>query len=123
MFDNTRLFDLDDLTQEYCEMFEKYPGESDLGILRAHLFKFLHQGLTEHTQLRQELGSAKGLDNILAVVRKMKELRKDTEPKQKLGWYYRHWAGMKLDKNVDPTYKDVAWDEQCQSDWRVNGEL
>ena len=42
LFDNTRLYDLDDLTEEYCQMFVKYPGESDLGILRAHLFKFLH---------------------------------------------------------------------------------
>jgi hypothetical protein len=42
LFDPTRIYDMDDLTQEYIEMYEKYPGEADLGCLRAHMFKFLH---------------------------------------------------------------------------------
>jgi len=56
-------------------MYAKYPGEADLKTIRSHLFKFLYKGLTEHTDLRSELGSAKGFDAIKAVVDKLKERR------------------------------------------------
>lgn len=75
------------------------------------MFKFLHQGLTEHTELRKELGQAKGYDMIVAVAHKMKELRKDNTPEQKLGWYHRHWKSMDLDPQVNETCSIVAWDE------------
>lgn len=52
LFDPSKVYDMDELCQEYIEMYEKYPGEADLKHVRAHLFKFLHQGLTEHTDLR-----------------------------------------------------------------------
>jgi tRNA-dihydrouridine synthase 1 len=77
LFDPTRIYDMDKLCHEYIEMFEKYPGEADLGCVRAHLFKFLHMGLTEFTSLRSELGQSKGIDNLKAIAKKMQELRSD----------------------------------------------
>jgi hypothetical protein len=62
------------------DMFEKYPGEADLSIVRAHLFKFLHEGLSEFTELRAELGQAKGIDGLKIIIGKMRELRKDKTP-------------------------------------------
>lgn len=62
MFDPSKTYDLDDLTLEYFDMFEKYPGEADLKILRAHLHKFLHSGfvLHGHTDLRDRLNVLNG---------------------------------------------------------------
>ena len=48
---------------------------------------------------------------IVAVAHKMKELRKDNTPEQKLGWYHRHWKSMDLDPQVNETCSIVAWDE------------
>jgi len=45
-------------------MVEKYPGEAELSHMRAHLFKFLHQGLSQHTDLRSKLAQAKNLDEL-----------------------------------------------------------
>jgi tRNA-dihydrouridine synthase 1 len=42
LFDPTRIYDMDDLVDQYIENYHKYPGEADLGCLRAHMFKFLH---------------------------------------------------------------------------------
>jgi len=53
---------MDKLAQEYLDMYQKYPGEADLSHIRAHMFKFLHQGLTLHTDLRAKLGQAKSAE-------------------------------------------------------------
>ena len=110
LYEPSKIYDMDDLCQEYMDMFEKYPGEADLSIVRAHLFKFLHEGLSEFTELRAELGQAKGIDGLKMIISKMRELRKDKTPEQKLGWYYRHWKGMNLDVKETPTFKTIEWD-------------
>jgi tRNA-dihydrouridine synthase 1 len=55
LFDKSRIYDLDDLCLEYIEFYEKYPGEADLKILKAHMHKFLYSGFTlhGHTDLRE----------------------------------------------------------------------
>ena len=45
LFDDSKIYDLDDLTLEYIDMFEKYPGEADMKTIRTHMFKFLYTGL------------------------------------------------------------------------------
>jgi len=50
---------------------------------------------------------------IVDVVNQMRELRKDLNPQQKLGWYHRHWPSMGLDPKVDKTFGTQPWDEQC----------
>jgi tRNA-dihydrouridine synthase 1 len=62
LFDPSRIYDLDELTLEYFDMYEKYPGEADLKILRSHMHKFLHSGFTVHghTDLRDKLNQTNG---------------------------------------------------------------
>ena len=45
LFDNSKVHDLDDLTLEYIDLFEQYPGEADMKTIRSHMFKFLYTGL------------------------------------------------------------------------------
>ena len=42
LFDPSKIYDMDEICEEYLEMFDKYPGEADLKHVRAHLFKFLY---------------------------------------------------------------------------------
>ncbi len=123
LYDPTQIYDMDKLCSEYFEMVEKYQGEAELHHIRAHLFKFLHQGLSKHTDLRAKLGQAKGYEGIKEIAQQMAELRAKDSVESKIGWYYRHWNGMKLDLNTTPTFVTQSWDEQCKLDWRVNGEL
>lgn len=59
LFDSSRIHDVDDLALEYIDLFGKYAGkESDLTIMRKHLFHFLHTGLNGadgHHDLRKKL--------------------------------------------------------------------
>ena len=48
LFDPSKIYDLDDLCLEYFDMYEKYPGEANLKILRCHMHKFLHSGFVVH---------------------------------------------------------------------------
>ena len=52
LFDNSKLYDLDDLALEYLDMVDQYKGEADMKVIRAHIHKFLHIGLKEYTDLR-----------------------------------------------------------------------
>ena len=42
--DDGVIYDMDELTQEYLDFFEKYPGEASLKHVKGHLNKFLHAG-------------------------------------------------------------------------------
>jgi hypothetical protein len=50
----------------------------------------------------------------------MKERRKEESVESKIGWYYRHWKSMGLDKDVSPTYSVQDWNEQCSLDPLIN---
>lgn len=60
LFDNSRIYDLDDLCLEYLDMYEKYPGEADIKIAKAHMHKFLYSGFTlmKLHDLRQKMVDA-----------------------------------------------------------------
>jgi tRNA-dihydrouridine synthase 1 len=62
LFDPTQIYDMDELTLEYIDLYEKYPGEANVKILRAHLHKFLHGGFVAqgHTDLRDKLNKIDG---------------------------------------------------------------
>jgi len=62
-----KMYDLDDLTQEYFDMVEKYPGECSSGHVKAHLFKILYKGLMEHIDLRSMLGKARTMEEMKEV--------------------------------------------------------
>ena len=123
LYDPSGTFDMDELTNEYLDLYEQYPYEAQLKSVKSHLFRFLYQGLQKHTDLRDQLGRAKGIEAIREVATLMKERRKDDPPQDKLGWYYRHWNKMGLDKETTKTFSIVDWNEQCQNDPLFNKEL
>ena len=53
----------------------------------------------------------------------MKERRKDETAEEKIGWYYRHWKGMGLERGATKTYSLEAWNEQCIKDPLLNTAL
>ena len=79
-FDGDKTHDLDDLTLEYIDCFEQYPGEADMKTIRSHMFKFLYTGLSVHTDLRERLGRSKTVDELREVALELKERRKDEPP-------------------------------------------
>ena len=123
LFDNSRIYDLDDLALDYIDMVTRYPGEADLKNIRSHLHKFLHSGLKVHTDLRDKLSEAKSLDIVKEVALEMKERRLGINPKDKITWYYRYWASMKIEKGQAPTFIFDEWDEQISKDPLFNKKL
>ena len=53
----------------------------------------------------------------------MKERRQGDKPEDKLGWFYRHWKGMGLDRETTKTFSVEVWDEQCFKDPLLNKAL
>lgn len=85
ILENAALFsgevkDMDELTLEYLDLYEKYPGEGNRSILRAHLFKFLHEGLRIHTDLRDRLARVQEVADFRAIAEDMQSRRKDMKP-------------------------------------------
>lgn len=80
---------LDTLAEEYLDLWEKYDSQHPK-YLKPHLFKILHKGLSEHTDLREKLGRAKGVEDCRAIVKELKERRKEVELNLKFGWYERY---------------------------------
>jgi hypothetical protein len=90
-------------------MVEAYPGEADLKNVRSHLHKFLYTGLKIHTDLRDKLSDAKSLDTLKEVVKEMTARREGVTPDDKIGWYYRYWNSMSIEKGSDSTYVFTDW--------------
>jgi hypothetical protein len=45
------------------------------------------------------------------VVKELKKRREGMKPEEKMGWYYRHWKGMSLDKVKEKTFTLKDWNE------------
>lgn len=95
---------LDRMAEEYLENWQKYDAENSK-FLKPHLFKILHKGLMEHTDLRERLGSAKSVEDCRKIVQDLKERRKDLPLTEKFGWYERY-------QSYAPQ-KDVPKDKPC----------
>jgi tRNA-dihydrouridine synthase 1 len=97
LFDPSEIYDMDELALEYVDFYEKYRGEGNCKILKAHLHKFLHSGFNIHgnADLREKLNSIgfkdEKLDEVRDLVNEMKNRRKDVAAIDKITWYYRHW--------------------------------
>lgn len=77
LFDNSKIYDLEQIALEYLDFYEKYPGEASLKIARCHLHKFLHSGFTVHghTDLRIKINEAKSIDDFRNVIKEMQKRR------------------------------------------------
>lgn len=96
-----RYVDQNRIAREYLQLAERHlPPGSDGGCpkcVKAHLFKFLHAGLQEHTDLRNRVGSAHTLSEYKAVAAEL-EARGWEQPmlnhsslyRWERSWYYRH---------------------------------
>lgn len=111
LFDNSKVHDMDEIALEYLDLYEKYPGEANRSCIRAHMFKFLHTGLSVHTDLRDKLAKVHEVEEFRQLALEMKERRKGMDPKEKIGWYYRHWKNMGLDPSINPTFSMQAWND------------
>lgn len=89
LFSGPELKDLDVLAAEYLEFWEKYDGKNKR-YLKPHLFKILHQGLKENTDLRSRLGAAKSFEDQKIVAEELALRRKDMDLDKKFGWYHRY---------------------------------
>lgn len=123
LFDPSKIYDMDEIMLEYIDLFQQYPGEGDLKTLRSHMFKFLYTGLSKHTDIRDVLNKAKGFEPIKEVAVLMKERRKNETVDEKIGWYYRHWRGMGLDRETTNTFSEEIWAEKCIKDPLLNKAL
>ena len=59
------------LARRYLQICEEHPPAKGAAIVRGHLFKFLHNGLREHTDMRDELLLARTLPEMGSVVERM----------------------------------------------------
>lgn len=59
------------LTLRYLELCAQYPPSKGLSMVRGHLFKLLHNGLQNHTLLREELLVASSLDEVRDIVKRL----------------------------------------------------
>ena len=123
LFDDSKLYDMDELVEDFLEMVIKYPGESDIKNVRSHLHKFLHAGLKVHTDLRDRIAESKSLDELKAIAAILKERRIAIEPYDKLGWYYRYFISLNLFKEETPLSTTQEWDEQIFQDPLFNKAL
>ena len=133
LFNGPDLIDMDKLVLEYFDMYEKYTGEANPIIAKAHLHKFLHAGfvLQKHTDLREKLNAiifkegdaAKKMRNV---AEEMAERRKDVPIIQKITWYYRHWKeseshvhGLQVKADLPSAHiTDAEWEEWMLDDPR-----
>eukprot|EP00931_Biecheleriopsis_adriatica_P121738 TRINITY_DN96796_c0_g1_i1.p1 TRINITY_DN96796_c0_g1~~TRINITY_DN96796_c0_g1_i1.p1 ORF type:complete len:390 (+),score=77.66 TRINITY_DN96796_c0_g1_i1:45-1214(+) len=92
----------DDLALEYLELAKLYSTPHKQ--VKAHLFHFLYAGLQLHTDLRAQLGSAKGFDELFSAASTVQQRRRADRASGSnwpdSGWYmrYREPLGDKSDK-------------------------
>eukprot|EP01016_Furgasonia_blochmanni_P056484 TRINITY_DN9641_c0_g1_i4.p1 TRINITY_DN9641_c0_g1~~TRINITY_DN9641_c0_g1_i4.p1 ORF type:complete len:223 (-),score=29.90 TRINITY_DN9641_c0_g1_i4:20-688(-) len=84
-----RKVDLDDLALEYLEIARGL--NTDVKIVRAHLFKILYTGLQKNEDLRDLLALVKSFEEMYDIAKQVKIRRVDIKIEDKFGWYVRYW--------------------------------
>ena len=84
----------DQLAKEYLEYVKQYPivTKWETRCVKSHMFRFLYAGLQRHTDLRTQMATARGLDQIEGIVDELTR-RREQEPIGSftdIGWYTRH---------------------------------
>lgn len=82
----------EDLAVEYLDLARQYNANHKC--IKAHLFRFLFAGLQLHTDLRTQLGQAKGIDELTVVSEALKARRAEDRAAKRnwpeTGWYMRY---------------------------------
>lgn len=105
LFSGRALQDLDILAAEYLQYWKKYDGKN-VRYIKPHLFKILHQGLKENTDLRSRLGAARKYEEYEGVIQELAERRKDQNLESKFGWYHRYRDYKKPDQKLPKKKRD-----------------
>lgn len=113
LFAGGKIVCLDQLATEYIDLWEKYDKECPR-YLKPHLFKILHKGLNEHTDLRDKLGNAKNPEECKQVVEQLRERRKEIPIENKFGWYERYQTYKPQNNGQVDTEKDQDADKLCK---------
>ena len=92
-YNNGKLFDMDDLINEYLDCVEKYEDQPNL--VKSHLFKMLYTAFQVFHDLRDKLGKSRELKDFKAIAKEVRERRKGWSLEKKVGWYYRYWKNGK----------------------------
>ena len=91
------------MAKRYLEICRTHPPTKGAAMVRGHLFKFLHNGLRTHTDLRDELLLASSLDELDGVVNKLEDTGWEQPmfhaegggSRLDLSWYRRHRVEVK----------------------------
>ena len=142
LFNGPEIVDMDTLILEYLENCKKYPGETNISGIKAHVHKFMHSGFNAqgHTDLRAILTNVKpnvkntnaGLSDVLTdtinqlveISKDMQERRKNVPVIDKISWYYRHWGkdaigGVKnKDQYIEAHITNSPWNDWMCDDPR-----
>lgn len=76
-----------DLTLEYLEYAERY--KAPWSSIRGHCMKMLHRYFTVHTELRNQIGETKTIDDIIGLIMELKSIIVCDSDYQET-WYQRH---------------------------------
>lgn len=88
------------LAEDYLSLCERFPPDeggqgSGLKCIRAHLHRFLHADLQEHTEVRDAVVKAFTMERAWNVVEMIKQIHAEAEhdiTQEQLSWYVRHVA-------------------------------
>ena len=94
-FFSKKLYDINDIALEYCDIWKKYKpnnqiNKTHMSQIRGHMFKFLYTGCNMFPEYHQKLGLTENLDEVINIVKTMKDLMKDVKLEDKYGWYMRY---------------------------------
>lgn len=118
-----KLLDLDDLALEYLECWKQYEN-GHTKYIKPHLFKILHQGLSENVDLRKKMVECKTIEDYENLCKELKERRKDKKPIEKFGWYerYQNYAPQKDQPNEKKLPKNLTEGKRTEENQDVPEE-
>ena len=94
-FFSKKLYDVNDIALEYCEIWKKYYtfneiNKTHMSLIRGHMFKFFYTGCNMYPEFNQKIALTQNLDEVIDIAKIMKEKMKDIKLEDKYGWYMRH---------------------------------
>merc|ERR1712032_474225 len=109
----------EDLAMEYLELARLH--QAGPKCIKAHLFHSLYAGLQLHTDLRSQLGCAKGIEEISSVAAALQQRRANDRASHKQwpdsGWYrrYREPLGERKKRKAEESVDEAVEHQKTSS--------
>ena len=108
-FFSKKLFDINDIALEYCDMWKKYYSieeinKEHMSQIRGHMFKFFYTACNMFPEYNQKIALTEDLDTIINIAKDIKKAMKDVKIEDQYGWYMRHRKGEKKDDKKNEGY-------------------